>query len=170
MFWRHPVLTVLALAYLGFVFWLTLTPAPFDTATYNMITVLLKQFHQYNGTAWITYSVLERGANVALFIPVGGFFLLLLGQRHWLAAIVLGIGLSVGIETIQYFFLPTRVADPMDVVTNGTGAIIGVILTGALTWRSEYRHRLIREQQQELVDARSEIARLSQHAGAQARQ
>ncbi len=164
MFWRHPLLTVLTIAYLVFVLWITLGTSPYGSDTASLLDRALIWFANHNATSWITFSVIERLANVALFVPVGALFLLLFGHRFWYLAILFSIGLSVAIETIQGLWLATRVADPIDVVTNGTGSVIGVALAAMLTWRTERQHRLIREQEKELAAARDEIARLSSPA------
>lgn len=166
---RHPFLTLITVAYLGFVLWLTLSPTPFDNATNAFITKLLHTLHQHDSTRWINYAVLERGANVALFVPVGGLFLLLCGLRRWGLAILCGVLLSVSIEVTQGLFIPTRVADPVDVVTNGAGTVIGVAVMVALTWGIERRHRIIQNQKEQLDAAHNEIHRLNRASVSPAR-
>ncbi len=164
MFWRHPFLLVATTAYLGFVLWLTLTPAPFDSTTSTGILRLVQLFSRHESTAWITFSVLERGANVALFVPVGGLFLLLSGHRWWPLALLAGVLLSAGIEFVQGTYLPTRVADVADVVMNSIGTLIGIVIVAIATWGVERRHRIIQRQAAQLQAAREEIARLSQRS------
>ena len=161
MFWRHPILTLVTLAYLGFVVWLTLSPTPFDATTTGNIYRLVDWVAQHTGATWVTYSALERLANIALFIPVGSLFLLLFGHRLWFVAVLCGVAFSIGIEVYQGLFLPSRVADPVDVATNGTGTVIGVAAMAVLTWGTERRHRIIQQQKAQLDAAHREIARLS---------
>ncbi len=71
--------------------------------------------------------------NVAGFVPLGFFFYAFLTTMDLrrvsasLAAIGIGVALSLTIELAQ-FFLPTRDSSLKDVLTNGLGTVIGVIL------------------------------------------
>jgi glycopeptide antibiotics resistance protein len=80
-----------------------------------------------------------------MFVPVGLFFLLLLGRRRWWLAILLGVVLTCGIEFAQ-LFIPTRVSDPRDILANSMGALIGVVAALVVTWpaatRAARRRRL----------------------------
>ncbi len=83
-----------------------------------------------------------------MFVPVGMFLVLLLGRSRWWLAIALGVGLSALIETAQAF-LPTRVSDVRDIVHNGLGALVGVVVVLILTARSENaRRRALRRRPQ----------------------
>lgn len=66
--------------------------------------------------------------NVALFIPLG-FFLYLAVRRWMLVCTALTVLVSVGVEILQ---LPiySRSSDIDDVITNGLGGLIGVLLAG----------------------------------------
>ena len=138
MFRHHPVLSVVTLLYLGVVGFITLGPQPLDEGTDSLVWRLLGLFSRFESLVWITYSVLEFLANVAMFVPVGLFFVLLLGRRRWWLAIVLGIVLTCGIEFAQ-MFLPGRVSDPRDVVANSVGAFIGVVIALVVTWPAAIR-------------------------------
>jgi glycopeptide antibiotics resistance protein len=131
MFLRHPVLSLATLAYLAVVGWLTLTPQ--SSALNNTLLWHLSEFFErFESTAWITFSTLEFVANVALFVPLGLFFVLLLGRRQWWLAIVAGLLLTAGIEFVQQF-IDGRVSDPRDLVANGLGAILGTLIALILT-------------------------------------
>jgi glycopeptide antibiotics resistance protein len=148
MFRHHPILTVVTFVYLGVVGWITLGPQPFDEGSDSLVWRLLGIFGRIPFIDWITYSVLEFGSNVAMFVPVGLFFLLLLGRRRWWLAIVLGVVLTCGIEFVQQF-LPDRVSDPRDILANSVGAFIGVVAALIVTWpaamlRARERRRLAR--------------------------
>ena len=110
-----------------------LTPEPIDEGTDSFIWQVLRVLGHHRATDWITYSGVEFWANVGMFLPIGMFFLLLLGRGKWWLAMGLGFLLSVGIETAQYFFFPTRVADIRDIISNTTGAVIGVVVVLILT-------------------------------------
>ncbi len=65
--------------------------------------------------------------NVVLFVPVG-FALGRLIERRWLAVLA-GIGCSLLIESAQ-LMIPGRYTTLSDVVTNGMGAMIGIVVAG----------------------------------------
>ena len=134
MFRQHPLLTVVTLLYLGVVGLLTLGPQPFDESSDSIVWALLRFFARHRQTAWIDYWTLQFGANVLMFIPVGLFFLLLLGRRRWWVAVLIGVLLTCAIEFTQRF-LPDRVSDWRDILANSVGAFVGVILALILTWR-----------------------------------
>jgi glycopeptide antibiotics resistance protein len=138
MFRHHPILTVVTFVYLGVVGWITLGPQPLDDRADSLVWQLLGFFSRYAATDWITYSFLEFWSNVAMFVPVGLFFLLLLGRRRWWLAIALGVLLTLGIEFVQQF-LPDRVSDPRDILANSVGAFIGVVAALLVTWPAAVR-------------------------------
>jgi glycopeptide antibiotics resistance protein len=138
MFRHHPILTVVTFVYLGVVGWITLGPQPFDEGSDSFVWRLLHLLGRFPLTDWVTYSFLEFWANVAMFVPVGLFFLLLLGRRRWWLAIVLGVVLTCAIEFVQ-MFLPDRVSDPRDILANSVGALVGVVVALVVTWPAAVR-------------------------------
>jgi glycopeptide antibiotics resistance protein len=140
MILRHPLLGTATALYLGLVAWITLSPEPYDSRIDGFLFRALGVLHRHDGTAWITYASVEGAANVAMFVPVGMFLVLLLGRSRWWLAIALGVGLSALIEAAQVF-LPTRVSDVRDLVHNGLGALVGVVVVLILTARSENARR-----------------------------
>ena len=138
MFRLHPMLSVVTFIYLGVVGWITLGPQPLDDGTDSLVWRLLAFFSRYASTDWITYSILEFWSNVAMFVPVGLFFLLLLGRRRWWLAIGLGVMLTLGIEFVQQY-LPDRVSDPRDILANSLGAFVGVVAALLVTWPAAVR-------------------------------
>lgn len=132
MFLRHPLLSFVTLVYLGIVGWITLGPQPFDDSSDSMIWRLLDILGRSRATDWIDYASLEFGGNVLMFLPIGLFFLLLLGRRLWWLAVLFGIALTCGIEFAQEF-IPTRVSDPRDILSNSVGAFVGVVVALVLT-------------------------------------
>ena len=132
MFHRHPFLSLLTFLYLGFVGWLTLTPAPISSDDNDLIQRVLARLQRVDGLSWLTFDRLEFLANVALFVPVGVFFLLLFGTRFWWVAAFAGFVMTVAIETVQRS-IPGRVSDERDIVANTLGALIGVVLGVVLT-------------------------------------
>jgi len=70
----------------------------------------------------VDFAVLEMAANVVLFVPLGlvlGFWWPRQRRVVWSA-----VALSVTIELLQ-LRLEDRVSDPVDVVTNSLGALLG---------------------------------------------
>lgn len=132
MFLRHPILSLATLAYLGVVGWVTLGPQPFDSGSDSLIWRILGVFSRHSLTSWVTYDGVEFSANIAMFVPVGVFFLLLLGRRRWWLAILIGVALTIAIESAQVF-LPTRVPDVRDLLANSVGTTLGVVIGLVLT-------------------------------------
>jgi glycopeptide antibiotics resistance protein len=161
MLLRHPVLGSATALYLGLVAWITLSPEPYDRRIDGFLFRALQALHQRGGPSWITYSAVEGAANVAMFLPVGMFLVLLLGRSRWWLAVALGVGLSALIETAQVF-LPTRVSDVRDLVHNGLGALLGVVLVLILTARSENaRRRALRRRPQSAPTGPQRLVSLS---------
>lgn len=131
MFLRHQILSLATLAYLALVGWLTLSPLSGQNQ-FGFLWDLTEFFERHASTEWITFNVIEFTANVLMFVPIGLFFVLLLGRRQWWLAIVLGVLLTVGIEFAQQN-IANRVSDPRDLVANSMGAIIGTLLALVLT-------------------------------------
>ena len=152
MFRNHPVLSVVTFLYLGVVGFITLGPQPHDEGTDSLVWQLLGFFSRFDSLAWLTYSVLEFSANVAMFGPIGLFLLLLLGRSRWWAALLLGPLLSLAIETAQ-LFIPGRVSDARDLVSNSLGAVLGVVVGLVITWPAAVRRRRVARERTELRPA-----------------
>ncbi len=129
---RHPVLGVVTLLYLGAVGYITLGPQPPVGGKDGIVMVVLRILWEHPATDWITYSGVEFTANIAMFFPIRLFFLLLLRRRTWWLAMVIPFLMTVGIETAQ-IWIPGRVSDIRDVISNTVGAIVGVLLGLAIT-------------------------------------
>jgi len=127
MFRRHPRLSIATFGYIAGVVWLTLSPQAADQRDGPLwqLAVFLDRFP---ATQWLTFNDLEFVANIALFVPLGLFFVLLVGKRRWWLALLLAVTLTAGIEWIQQF-IPSRVSDVRDIVSNSLGATIGVVVT-----------------------------------------
>lgn len=165
MFWRHPFLGITTLAYLGFVGFVTLSPTPYGETSANLLDRILQVFANHDSTQWLTFSTVEQLANIALFVPVGVFLLVVFGPRLWWLAIIGGAAASTLIEWLQGHFLPTRVSDPTDIVMNTIGTVIGVLLALLLTAGSEHRHRVARRQAEVIEHQRQELETLRGRAG-----
>jgi len=138
MFLRHPILSLVTFAYLALVGWLTLSPS---TGRTGLLWDVANFFSDHRATEWITFNMIEFAANVAMFVPIGLFFVLLLGRRQWWLAIVLGVVLTLGIEFAQQG-IANRVSDPRDLVANSIGAVIGTLLALVLTAAKARRIRV----------------------------
>lgn len=132
MFLRHPILSLITAGYLAIVGWITLGPQPLDEGATGLLFRVLDVAEGIPVLSWIGYYEVEFAANVLMFLPIGLFLLLLLGRRRWWLAILLGIVLTVSIETAQ-LFLPERVSDVRDIIANSIGGTIGVILALLVT-------------------------------------
>ena len=131
MFRRHPLLTVLTVAYLALVGLVTLGPVP-ATGRSSFVEVIVRVFQRFEATRWLDFDVVEFLLNVAMFVPLGLFLVLLLGRRAWWVAILFGVGLTLVIEFVQQS-LPSRVSDPRDLVANSVGAVVGVLFALVVT-------------------------------------
>ncbi|MEQ1736919.1 MAG: VanZ family protein [Rhodoglobus sp.] len=140
MFLRHPILSLLTLGYLGLVAWITLAPLP-GIQQYSLLWRLAHFLERIPEAAWFTFDRLEFLANIGMFIPLGLFFVLLLGRPLWWLALVLAVALTVGIEFAQQF-IAGRVSDPRDLAANSIGATVGVL--GALVVTAGKARRLRR--------------------------
>lgn len=78
------------------------------------------------------YDVVQVGANVALFVPLGVFAMLLWPRLRWGHAVLLGFLLTSAIELAQQLTRPERTASLGDVVANTAGAAVGAALIVAL--------------------------------------
>lgn len=133
MFRQHPLVSVVTLAYLAVVGWLTLTPT-INTPQASWLWWIYRDIERWGPTSWVTFLGVEFIANILMFVPVGVFFVLLLGRSRWWAAIIFGVIGSCWIELAQYLWLPERTADARDVLSNGIGIVIGVLVAELVTW------------------------------------
>jgi len=78
----------------------------------------------------IATSDAEALGNVALFVPAAFLLAIVIGRPLLAAALCLVA--SVGIELVQYRYLPSRVPTVADVQLNGAGGLIGAALAGVV--------------------------------------
>ena len=106
------------------VFW----PSPVDRQAAGFLKETLADLYNRGLPLWVDYALLEWGANVALFLPLGLLMGVLLPRRWvWLAALC-GVAVSIGVETVQEAFLPQSYATVNDVLANSLGSAIGALL------------------------------------------
>ena len=132
MLHRHPFLSLVTIAYLAFVGWVTLTPGSEAPTQSDLVLRVLARLERYQHLEWLTYNRAEYLANIALFVPIGLFLLLLFGSRFWWLAIIAALTMTSFIETVQKA-IPGRVSDDRDIAANTLGAVIGVLLGLVLT-------------------------------------
>jgi glycopeptide antibiotics resistance protein len=129
---RHPFLSIVTLAYLAFVGWVTLTPGSEAPTQSELVLRALARLQRYDHMGWLTFDRAEYLANIALFVPVGLFLLLLFGSRFWWLALLAAVTMTSFIETVQKS-IPGRVSDDRDIAANTLGAVIGVAVGLVLT-------------------------------------
>ena len=149
MLHRHPFLSVLTIAYLAFVGWVTLTPGSEAPTRSDLVMRVLARLQGYQHMDWLTFHRAEYLANVALFVPVGLFLLLLFGSKYWWVAVAAAIAMTSLIETVQKG-IPGRVSDERDIAANTLGAVIGVVLGLVLTLPATLRRWAAEEDRREL--------------------
>lgn len=134
------MLSLLTGGYLAFVVWLTLTPQVDAAERISLIYRLLAALHRHGFLLSVDLNQLEFLANIALFVPVGMFLLLLFGTRLWWLALAAAFGLTTFIEIAQRS-IPGRIPDERDLLANGLGAVVGVLIAVVLTLPAELRRR-----------------------------
>ena len=157
MLHRHPLLSLLTGGYLAFVAWLTLTPQVDAVQHISVMYRLLDAVQRHGYLLSLDDNELEFLANIALFVPVGMFLLLLFGTRQWWLALAGSFGLTAAIEFAQRS-IPGRVPDGRDLLANGLGAVIGVLIAVVLTLPSELRRRRERQGRSQRAQVRAERA------------
>lgn len=125
---RHALAWLLGLGYGGFLAFVVFWPSPIDRPVAGMLDRVIEELHERGVPAFVDYAFIEFTANIALFIPVGVFFGLILPMRYWVVAYLLGPVLSALIELAQRQLLSARYATLTDIIANSTGALIGVTL------------------------------------------
>lgn len=125
--WAQIVLAAYAVALAAIALW----PTPVDGGARPLLRAITEAL------PWLTYSRIEFGANIALFVPLGLLLVLTLARSRYLVLPV-AVVTSVAIEMVQAFALDQRTASLLDIVANVTGACIGMFL-GALIDRAAVR-------------------------------
>jgi glycopeptide antibiotics resistance protein len=123
------VLLLLLLAYLVALALIAYWPTPVDRGFDGTLFGVLSRLRAA-GFGWITYDLVESAANVLLFVPLGLLLGLLVGRGvgRRLAVFLACLGASLAIELGQALLLPARYASAADVLANGTGAVIGILI------------------------------------------
>ena len=148
MFHRHPFLSLMTFAYMGFIGMVTLTPSASAPIPVGLAIRVLDAFHRRGYLEMVTLDRMEFLANIAMFVPIGVFLLLLVGAERWWIALFLPFFLTIFIETAQRG-IPGRVSDPRDILANTMGGVAGVVLAMILTLPATLRRRRRRKRERE---------------------
>ena len=103
---------------------------------------------------WMTIAWNPVLDNVALFVPVGAMAAALWWRRSIVTVWLVCIALSVCIEVFQYLVPTGRVANTADVLANGVGAAVGILLAVALGARAAAVRAATRAEAQRVGGAR----------------
>jgi glycopeptide antibiotics resistance protein len=151
VFHRHPFLSLVTFAYMGFIGMVTLTPSASAPIPVGLAVRVLEAFHRRGYLEMVTVDRMEFLANIAMFVPIGVFLLLLVGAERWWIALFLPLLLTIFIETAQRG-IPGRVSDPRDILANTIGGVAGVVLAMILTLPATVRrHRRRRERERAVL-------------------
>lgn len=146
MFHRHPFLSLMTFAYMGFIGMVTLTPSASAPIPVGLAIRVLDALHRRGFLETVTVDRMEFLANIAMFVPIGVFLLLLVGAERWWIALFLPFFLTTFIETAQRG-IPGRVSDPRDILANTVGGVAGVVLAMILTLPATLRRRRRRKRE-----------------------
>lgn len=78
------------------------------------------------GPALFFATLLNFFGNLAVFVPIGFFPVLLFRNANWKHSFVIGFGMSLFIEVVQYFIMRNSAVD--DVILNTAGAMCGYLV------------------------------------------
>lgn len=109
-------------------------PTPVDEPASDALNALFAWLHQHGAPRWFNYKLLEAGANVLLFVPVGALCVAAFPRNTWLQNAAIGVMASAAMELGQFLFLDRRDPSSRDLLTNTTGTVTGIVLAYALTW------------------------------------
>jgi len=126
--------TISGLAFSGYLIVLgsaSLWPTPVDGGgvVWFITSKILIFCHNISWLKWIQYNQLETLANIALYIPLGAFLVLLLPRVPVWILCVTPLVVSALAEGLQRWFLPQRYSTIDDVLHNSLGGFIGVIIS-----------------------------------------
>ncbi len=125
---RLVLFSWIALATVGMVITvITMWPGPPDPAGQSTLREFLERAHRDGLPTWIGFDLVEFGANVLMFVPVGLFGAMALRRHRWLI-VPIGTVASLVIEIVQAMVLPLRFGTGRDVISNTLGALAGYLL------------------------------------------
>ena len=94
----------------------------------------------------LTYTAFDATVNLLSYLPFGLLVMLVLRARFGMlssmvSGLCLGVLLSASMEYLQ-MYLPMRTSSNMDLLSNGTGTLIGVLLAAKMTSRTWFIAKL----------------------------
>lgn len=108
---------------------LTLTPAAPDQGLSDFHESLGRLVSRLTlGQTDVSVEEAEAFANVLLFVPIGLLLRLALPRAWSSLLLAMATAGSLGIEVVQYLLLPGRTPSLVDVLTNGGGTAIGLVV------------------------------------------
>lgn len=137
----------------------TLSPTPIDQGYESAIERLLSILHRNGVPRWFGYRWLEFSANIAMFVPLAYFLSLVFPTRFLWVALGVVPGLSVVLETLQFFVLPARFATVNDVIANTLGGWVGVAAAAVTVAAVHARDRRVlqRWREQNVIGVREDV-------------
>lgn len=109
-------------------------PTPVDEPASDALDALFSWLHQHGAPRWFNHRLLEAGANVLLFVPVGALCVAAFPRNTWLQNAAIGVMVSASMELGQFLFLDRRAPSSRDLLTNTTGTVAGIVLVYILIW------------------------------------
>ena len=133
----------MTLVYLGFVGWVTLTPGAEAPTSSGLAMRVLARLQRSEHLSWLTYDRAEYLANIALFVPVGLFLLLMFGTRLWwlAGAAARDSVLETDVEPVQRDYWRGRI-----VAVTTTLLLAGGLYAGKIRWQKmdrEFRNNAL---------------------------
>jgi hypothetical protein len=122
---------------------IVLTPSPVDRSLRGDLERIIGELHERGLPHFIGYGDVEVVSNMLMFLPIGLLLAIALPHRAWPLVIVIGPLLSAAVEGAQLLLLPARTASVLDIVANGTGALLGAALGILLRILVRHRDRLV---------------------------
>jgi len=127
---RKGMLTVLFFIYLAVLTWAILFKmhAPTQILAERLPEPILNLrpfYRERTGAEFLSFQIQEIRDNILLFIPMGLYLSLLWRKGTWYGRLLAALAVSLALETAQYSLRIGR-ADITDLITNGTGALMGL--------------------------------------------
>ena len=141
---RRRLVTVLLVLYTAFVLVITATPEmPGSSFVRRGVDWLLYALNARQQSIHFSYLHVEFIGNILMFVPLGIFAALLIARKHWWLLLFMGTAFSIGIEMFQATFLPDRVPEVRDVISNAAGFLIGSVISLSFRLIVGYRDSLV---------------------------
>ncbi|NDC47967.1 MAG: VanZ family protein [Micrococcales bacterium] len=133
------ILRIALVAYLLILLVTSLWPTPIDgnSAVWQIIIQVMYFCQSIDWLKWVEYNQLEAIANVLLYIPLGVFLYVFLPKAPFWVLLLTPAFISHLAESLQGLLLPARYSTIDDVIHNGIGGALGVLIAAGI-------HRLMK--------------------------